>query len=137
MSLDRFKRMCTGLIVTWRDVEPFGDTKPYDCKVSASTAAKRLIADGFYRANSERILSTDFKWLIELAVCFKTPRGLDKRITEIELRCKLSSWQSNSICDVIAEAIEEAFTGNDAYPDGHKNKGEYQYCEFKAQIVGV
>lgn len=137
MNQNRFKRMCTGLIVTWRDVEPFGDAKPYDCKVSASTPAKRLIADALYRGNSERILSTDFRWLIEVSICFLTPRGLDKRITEIETRCKLSSWQSNSICEIIADALDEAFSGNEAYPDGHKNKGEYQYCEFKAQILGV
>ena len=137
MNTNRFKRMCSGLIVTWRDVEPFGDTKPYDCKVSASTSAKRLIADSFYRANSDKILNYDFRWLIEVAICFKTPRGIDKRITEIEAKCKLASWQSNSICEVIAESIEEAFAGNDAYPEGHKNKGEYLYCEFKCQILGA
>lgn len=137
MNTNRFNRMCIGLIVTWRDVEPFGDTKPYDCAVSASTPAKRVLADSFYRMNSAKILNSDLRWLIEVSICFLTPRGVDKRITEIETRCRLSSWQSNSICEVIAESIEEAFSGNDAYPDGHKNKGDYLYCEFKCQILGA
>ena len=67
-----------------------------------------------------------------------TPSGEDKYDDAIfNYTCSLRSKKAEILHEEIQKAFEGFIAGNDAYPEGHKNKGVYSHCEFMAIVAGV
>jgi hypothetical protein len=83
-------------------------------------------------------VSTEFIYRVEMNVVFETERrGLKVDELEFDYTGTLRAAKSQMLNDVMERELADCLKSNDSLPSGHKNKGNYLYCEFIAQIVGV
>ena len=130
------KKRCVGYVVSWLDPEPWGDSKPTDTKLRHTNNAMKFIAADYYRKYYDLIMTSKLSWVITLKILFETKQGVDVREYELSLFTAMVGKDSSKFVESISDCIQEAFNGNEAYPDEHKKKGNYMWCEFDAQIIG-
>ena len=128
-----------GLILKWVDADPFSeDAAISNTSVSHTNATQRLVVDQMWQQCADWICNTEFTWRVSMLVVFDTDkRGLKVDDYEFNFTCTLRGKKSEILNNAMQEALRESHAGNDSLPDGHKNKGKYQYCEFVAQVIGI
>lgn len=137
--LKRARRGMLGATLKWVDTDPFSESGEIrDTEVTHKNPTQRLVVRDMWARCSSWILNTEFTWLVTLRVIYETAQRGSK-IDEIEFRytCTLRGDKSQTLNDAMESELAASLAGNRAFEDGHKNKGEYQHCEFIAEIVGV
>ena len=135
----RARRGLIGLTLKWIDADPFSESAEISgTAVTHSNPTQRLICQDMWRRCSEWITQSEFTWQVDMTVIFETDhRGQKRDEYEFIFTCTLRGNKSDILNDAMKAALEESVAGNAAFPDGHKNKGVYQRCEFSAKVVGV
>lgn len=128
-----------GLILKWADAEPFIEQAAiWNTDVSHTNPTQRLLVGEMWRECAQWICNTEFTWRVSMLVVFDTDkRGLKVDDYEFNFTCTLRGKKSEILNDAMQEALRESHAGNNSLPDGHKNKGIYQHCEFVAQVIGI
>lgn len=133
------RRGMKGFAIYWNDSDPFtenGDISSHG--VTHTNPTQKLIAREMWDKCQHWILHTEFTWLVRMVVIFDTPKRDDDPDEYIfRYTCTLRGKKSGDLNDKIEMSLKKSIDGNNSYPDGHKNKGQYLHCEFVAQIVGV
>ena len=137
--MKRARRGMMGFTITWQDSDPFTENGTIDGgEIDHANPTQKLICRDMWQRCSQWIVSTEFTWSVIMRVIFEgAPRGDVWVDCEFNFTCSLRGKKSEILNDAMEAALIDARAGNDAYPDGHKNKGVYSRCEFLAQIVGV
>lgn len=135
----RARKSMLGFAITWRDSDPFTENGTIDGgEIDHANPTQKLICRDMWARCSQWIVESEFQWLVTMRVIFEgAPRGDVWVDCEFNFTCSLRGKKSEILNDAMEAALIDAKAGNDAYPDGHKNKGTYSHCEFLAQIVGV
>ena len=137
--MKRARRGMMGFTITWRDSDPFTENGTIDGgEIDHANPTQKLICRDMWQRCSQWIVSTEFTWSVIMRVIFEgAPRGDVWVDCEFNFTCSLRGKKSEILNDAMEAALIDARAGNDAYPDGHKNKGVYSRCEFLAQVAGV
>ena len=137
--LKRARESMRGFSIGWVDDDPFTDNGVITGgHVDHSNPTQKLICRDMWARCSQWIVESEFQWLVTMRVIFEgSPRGDVWVDCEFNFTCSLRGKKSEILNDAMEDALIDAKAGNDAYPDGHKNKGTYSRCEFLAQVVGV
>lgn len=137
--LKQARKLMKGFSVYWVDSHPFTeDGGISNDGVSHTNPTQKIIAQKMWDDCKLWILNTEFTWLVRMTVIYDTPnRGIKPDQYDFTYTCTLRGKKSDDLNEAMKAALKKSMAGNDAYPDGHKNKGKYLYCEFIAQIVGV
>jgi hypothetical protein len=128
-----------GLILRWVDADPFSENAEItNTDVSHKNPTQRLIVDEMWRQCSKWICETEFTWNVVMKVFHDTgERGLKVDEYEFDFTCTLRGKKSDILNDAMEASLNESRAGNDAFPDGHKNKGVYLRCDFIATVTGI
>lgn len=128
-----------GFILSWNESDPFaGDNEIINTGVSHTNAHQRLIVGEMWRSCAHWITNTEFTWLVQMQVSYETEnRGVKLDDYELTFTCAIRGNKSEILEYAMIESFNESQAGNRALADGHKNKGIYIGCKFKAQIIGV
>ena len=106
--------------------------------VDNSNPIQKLISQSMWDQCKSWILTTEFVWEVTMRMIHTGTASGDKYDDAIfNFTCTLRGEKAEILHEEIQKAFEGFIAGNNAYPDGHKNKGIYSHCEFLAQIVGV
>jgi hypothetical protein len=137
--MKRARRGMMGFTIVWSDSDPFTENGRIDGgEIDHANPTQKLICRDMWKRCSQWIVSTEFTWRVIMRVVFVgAPKGDCYYDNEFTYTCTLRGHKSEILNDAMEQALKEAVAGNDAYPDGHKNKGVYSACEFLAQVVGV
>lgn len=137
--LKQARRGMKGFALSWVDADPYEENSEISNKaVSHTNPTQKLIAEEMWRTCSHWICNTEFMWLVRMTVIYDTPqRDLNPDQFDFNFTCTLRGKKSDVLNDAMKAELIKSRKCNDSYPDGHKNKGKYLYCEFIAQIVGV
>jgi hypothetical protein len=139
--IKRVRRGFLGFTIQWIDMDPGADvSKIYGAKVDHVNPTQRLICKQMWAASTDMILLWEYTWEVYFRVTFTDvgpDRGAGYTDYPIRLTCALRGKKSDAMCGAIAEAYANAINANNSYKDGHKKKGTYSHCEFRATIVGV
>ncbi len=129
------------MFISWRDHDPVSGngeiTRP---AVGHKNPIQKLIVLDMWKRYHEWILTTEFTWLVKCNVVFETRERIKIEEIEVTYTCPLrdmDSEKSTAIDDAIKQEVIAAITANNSVPDGHKNKGVFQYVDYYAQIIGV
>lgn len=135
----RARRGMIGMVLHWTDKNSFTEIGEItDVGVTHSNPTQRLIARDMWARCSEWICHSEFTWCVIMRVVFTgTEKGDKVDEYEFNYTCAIRGKKSEILEDAMRESLIESMKGNDAYPDGHRNKGQYKHCEFVAHIVGV
>ena len=133
------RKIMKGFAIYWNDSNPFTEDGNISNEgVTHTNPTLRLTANEMWDRSQQWILNTEFTWAVRMVVIFDTPKRGDKPDEYLfHYTCTLRGKKSDELNEAMKEALEKSIAGNDAYPDGHKNKGTYLHCEFVAQIVGI
>lgn len=136
---ERARRGLKGMVLRWTDSDPFSENGTItDTDVTHSNPTQRLLVRDMWARCSDWIVSTEFTYLVTMRVVFDTEkRGQKVDILEFDYTGTLRAAKSQMLNDVMEKELKSSLKSNDSLPGGHKNKGNYLYCEFIAQIVGV
>lgn len=131
-----------GFVLSWASDDPFSELKEggeiTDCKIDHANPTQKLICISMWQQCAHWIVETEFQWSVIMRVIFEgAPRGDVWVDCDFNFTCSLRGKKSEILNDAMEVALIDAKAGNDAYQDGHKNKGTYSRCEFLAQVVGV
>ena len=128
-----------GFSVAWSDSDPFSENGTIEGgDIDHANPTQKLICRDMWKRCSQWIVETEFQWSVIMRVIFEgAPRGDVWVDCDFNFTCSLRGKKSEILNDAMEAALIDAKAGNDAYPDGHKNKGNYSRCEFLAQVVGV
>lgn len=136
--MKRARRGMLGFTVTWLDPDPFADNSEIEGgDIDHANPTQKLICLDMWKRCSQWIVSTEFTWVVIMRVCWKEYTKIEAVDCHHRFTCALRGHKSEILNDAMEQSLKEVLAGNDAYPDGHKNKGTYSHCEFLAQIVGV
>ena len=128
-----------GFVIGWSDSDPFSENGTIEGgDIDHSNPTQKLICRDMWTRCSQWIVETEFQLAVIMRVIFEgAPRGDVWVDCDFNFTCSLRGKKSEILNDAMEAALIDARAGNDAYPDGHKNKGTYSRCEFLAQVVGV
>ena len=136
--MKRARRGMMGFTVIWSDSDPFSENGTIDGgEIDHANPTQKLICKDMWNRCSQWIVSTEFTWVVIMRVCWKEYSRIEAVDCHHRFTCALRGHKSEILNDAMEQSLKEVLAGNNAYPDGHKNKGTYSHCEFLAQIVGV
>lgn len=137
--MKRARNGMKGFEMSWIAESPFPiGSKIHDGEVNHANPTQRLICRNMWNRCSQWIVETEFTWFIQMrVVCVDSPRGDRFDDFEFTYTCTLRGNKSDILNDAMETEFKAAIDGNNAYPEGHKNKGVYSHCEFMATVVGV
>lgn len=137
--LKRARNGMLGFCITWIDTDPFSDNgEIHGGHVDHQNPTQRLICRDMWAKCAHWIVETEFTWKVLMRVVFEnTQNGTKFDDYEFTYTCSLRGKKSEILNNAMEKELNNSFSGNDAYPEGHKNKGTYLHCEFLACIVGV
>lgn len=139
--LKRARNGVKGLTIGWRDSNPMsGNGEITHEFVTHKNPTQRLVVRDMWRKYHDWVLTQEFTWQVDCKVYFLTKDRVKIEEIEVTLTCPLrdmDSKKTTALDDAIKAEIQAVITANDSVPDGHKNKGVYQYVEYVAQIVGI
>jgi len=139
--LKRARNGMRGFTITWADSDPFpfsGNGTIDGGEIDHANPTQKLICIDMWKRCSQWIVTQEFTWLVIMRVIHTGTQNGDKYDDyEFKYTCTLRGNKSDILNDAMEKALKESIDGNNAYPDGHKNKGVYSHCEFMAQVVGV
>jgi len=140
--MKRVRNGMRGFVLGWASDDPFSDDKEggdiTNCTIDHANPTQKLICVSVWQKCAHWIVETEFQWCVIIRVIFEgAPKGDVWVDCELNYTCSLRGKKSQTLNDALEAALIDAKAGNDAYPDGHKNKGVYSRCEFLAQVVGV
>ncbi len=137
--MKRARNQMKGFCITWADSDPFSENGRIDGgDIDHANPTQKLICKDMWKRCSQWIVSTEFNWQIIMRVVFTGAANGDKYDDyDFTYTCTLRGHKSEILNDAMEKALQESIDGNNAYPEGHKNKGVYSHCEFLAQVIGV
>lgn len=137
--MKRARAQMKGFCITWRDFDPFSENGKIDGgEIDHANPTQKLICREMWQRCSQWIVSTEFTWQVTMRVIFTgATKGDCYCDYDFTYTCTLRGNKSEILNNAMEQSLKEAIAGNNAYPEGHKNKGVYSHCEFLAQVVGV
>jgi hypothetical protein len=137
--IKRARRHMAGVILAWTDTDPFSEGGEIrDTDVTHKNPTQRLIARDMWDRCRDWMVTTEFTWLVTMRVIYTgTAKGDKVDTLEFRHTCSLRGNKSDELNDAMQAELKESLKGNDAFPEGHRNKGVYDRCEFVAVVVGV
>lgn len=137
--LKRARNGMRGFTITWADSDPFSENGTIDGgEIDHANPTQKLICIDMWKRCSQWIVTQEFTWQVIMRVIFTgAPNGDKYDDYEFKYTCTLRGNKSEILNNEMEKALKESLAGNDAYPEGHKNKGIYSHCEFMAIVAGV
>lgn len=128
-----------GFMLSWSDIDPFGPCSDVqNVAVDHTNPTQRLIVADMWNQCEKWIMETEFQWSIVMKISIETERrGTAVTECEFNFTCALRGAKALVLNDAMKNEFEETIAGNNAYPEGHKNKGVLSGCVFVAKIAGV
>lgn len=128
-----------GFLLSWTDMTPFGDESDVqNITVDHTNPTQRLIVADMWNQCEKWIMETEFQWAIVMRIHIETEkRGTAITECEFNFTCPLRGAKAKILNDAMKKEYDETIAGNNAYPEGHKNKGVFSGCVFVAKVAGV
>ncbi len=136
-NLKRGRKGLLWLVLEWSDSDPLSDA-PFiqNDRVTHRNPIQRLIVKEMWRTSAEWILTSEFTWRLTMTIIYETEKRGDK-IDEVELvyTCALRGKKSQILNDAMLSELEASLAANEYLDIGHKNKGVFKNCFYKAEII--
>lgn len=128
-----------GFSLSWGYSDPFSENSSiYGGEIDHLNPTQKIICRDMWRRCSQWIVTQEFTWQVIMRVVYiGTEKGDKYDDYDHVFTCTLRGNKSDILNDAMEKNLSESLAGNNAFPEGHKNKGVYSHCEFLAVVIGV
>jgi prepilin-type processing-associated H-X9-DG protein len=136
------RKSLIGFTLIWRDINPLSNNAIIENEgVTHKNPIHRIYCKNVWALHHDKILKNTFQWKVNVDIYYSLPNKENSDIKqdhgEFIIKAPFKVPGDTTLNDEIEKFVIESKLLNVQLPDGHKNKGNYLYCDFKVMIIGI